>query len=315
MSGRKGALAAALFVAAVLASACGNGEEAEFTPAAESPYHQVRPPEEFLAIVDPEGEFAAEDGFWPGLPPFGETEYLAALNKLRADGFEALSEEETGIVLAVSHLAFLAQAETLRYRGGIVDDAGLPIGDNWSLERRNRIERIHGVLYPLLVARHKVAPQVQWGVMPLLDPEAGDETFEFYSYKKEPVAEFTVASFSFWERKGEDWTCLRGGEFPELGFESLGTAFMLECLVSHSIPQGASIVDRRPAYEMTTRCLSQDDPQGEAQRYWLDEETLLPRQWEYEDAGQTIRVTVEEVNGEVDIQVPNVDVACTEADF
>ena len=295
------------FMAALM---CGCSGQANKTPGvspgpAGSPYHKVRSPEEFPAILG-----AAADQIEVG-------EYANILAKLRAAGLEALSSDELEGVLYLSHVAFLAQAETIRYRGHVVDPSGSSPPVDFVAEEIYVVEKQGDVIQPRLLARHWLGRGISWPVqrLPLLNPQAAYETLESYSFQNDPALEFGVVTLTLWERRGEGWTCRSGKDTFDYGLGSMARFYMIGCLVSDSVPQGIGTVDGRPAYELGTRCLGSEGSDNSPQRYWLDEETLLPRQWEYEDASNTITVTVEEVNGTVDTQPPDVDITCEEKDF
>jgi hypothetical protein len=84
-------------------------------------------------------------------------------------------------------------------------------------------------------------------------------------------------------------------------------------------PTGLDVVQGRQAYKLEAEFAADYSPSihwfGQPMFYWLDAETLMPLQEEYRlDNGDTRLLTLEQVNGNVDLTPPNVG-ACTEKSF
>lgn len=322
MTGSKIALAAALMLAAWLVCGCGGDGESAPTASAtpvESPYHDVKPPEEYFGLVPI--DLAELDELNPeyGMRSFTQQDYQAALAKLRANGPEALSDEEWRLVVAVSWYAYVMQAQTIKYRVVEWDASSQKQRDTLVEERYYQFGQAEYGLVPLLVARHMV--ERDHSGEPSATPSRetpADETIDLYELTGAGGEKVILTQ---WERQGEQWTCQRGDAG---GNYVWGTwlHFYPDLAFVNAEPAGTDVVEGRPAYRL--RGLQGSDGWfGDLVSYWQDVETVLPSQYEYrksgpgwgDEEGNTQRFTILEVNGEVDIQPPNVDVPCVEEDF
>lgn len=316
------AVALVLFVTVL---ACGRSRQGDNMPAgslapAETPYHNVKPPEEYFGLVP--FDLAGLSDFNPEyhIPPSDENDYQAALAKLRAKGLEALSDEELSLIVAVSWYAYVMQAETITYRL-METDASSKVQSDVVVEERYRFEKVGDFLAPVLVGSHWTE---QEGSGQRADPSSAnppaDEAIELYeSTNADTDAENTV--LTRWERQGTQWNCQRGAAgagpvwaamshfYPDVGFV-------------YAQPMGTEVIEGRPAYKLRAAAVSHGWF-GQPELYWLDTETLLPIQYEYrktgpewaDEEGNTLRFTILEVNGKVDIQPPDVNILCVEKDF
>jgi len=284
---------------------------------ADSLYHNVRPPEEYFGLVPIDLAELNELNPEYGMRSFTQQDYQAALAKLGANGPEALSDEEWRLVVAVSWYAYVMQAETIKYRVVEWDASSQKQRDTLVEERYYQFGQPEYGLVPLLVARHMV--ERDHSGEPSATPSRetpADETIGLYELTG---AGGETVILTQWERRGDQWTCQRGDAggnyvwgtwlhlYPDVGFVSARRA-------------DTEIVEGRPAYKL--RGLAKFEKESLVPAfYWLDVETLLPIQYEYRktrpahEEGNTQRFTILEVNGEVDIQPPDVDITCEEKDF
>lgn len=302
---------------------------------AHSPYHNVRPPEEYFRVLTPPLRTGLETSGIPrdssGLPRENlvvtEQDYLAALSKAQSKGLEALSEDERLIILFVTAAALAAQEETIRYRVVAVDPvSGEEIG-YLVTEERYRFDTYEDYTLPNLSQRRTVAEGMAWdfGASPHLEADAPTEVIESYEFinvgtDDEKVARIRCAKTGkLWERLQGDYTEQYGMSwfvpfFPRVDFLSL-----------EAEPQDTEVIGGRLAYKLTE--VEDFGPaKGTERRYWLDKETLWPLQWEFELDGETVRAlgwdyegggyiirgTVEEVDGEVNIRLLTAGGSCAE---
>jgi hypothetical protein len=300
----------------------------------ESPYHNVRPPEEYFGVLTPPLRADLERYGIPrgdGIDEEGlittEQDYLAALSKAQSKGLEALSEDERLILLFVAGAALAAQEETIRYRVVAVDPvSGEEIG-HLVTEERYRFDTYEDYTLPNLSQRRTVAEGMAWdfGASPHLDADAPTEVIESYEFTNvgtdnEEVTRIRCA------KTGKLWERLQG-EYTEQYLASWFLPFFprVDFLSFEAEPQDTEVIGGRPAYKLAE--IEDFGPaKGKERRYWLDKETLWPLQWEFEFDGETaralgwdyeggsyiVRGTVEEVNGEVDIRRLSAGVSCAE---
>jgi len=113
------------------AALCGCRGEADnpMTPTADgggladSPYHNVRPPEEYFDLFPFHLDWVHDA---TGSTPSREDgpSYQSALQKLQDEGMEALTHEERQLIIVVSWYARVMQTHTLKYREEERDQEG-----------------------------------------------------------------------------------------------------------------------------------------------------------------------------------------------
>jgi hypothetical protein len=318
----------------VLLCACGHKKDAQPTPSAESPYHNVRPPEEYFRVLTPQLRTDLETYGIPrnssGLPrqnlAVTEQDYLAALGKAQSKGLEALSEDERLVVLFVTSAAEAAQEETIRYRVVAVDPvSGEEIG-HLLAEERYRFDMSEGYTLPNLSQRRTVAQGMAWdfGVSPHSAADAPEEVVEFYDFTNVGTEDEKVTRTRC-EKTGEIWTRYQGDYTEQHGLSWFLHIFPNSpfTISVQAEPQGVEVVGGRPAYKLV-QVEDFGPSKGSESHLWLDKETFWPLQWEseldgksavalgwdYEGRGYIIRGAVEEMNGDVDVQPSDPQYTC-----
>jgi hypothetical protein len=332
----------AAFVLAAAAVLCGCESHAGAPPApttngepvAASPYHDVRPPEQYFQALTPglQADLQTTGIPWTMGGMLGENlrvseqDYLAALHKAQSAGLDALSGDQRLIVLFVSAAALAAQEHTIRYRLVAADPtSGTEIG-HLVAEERYRFDAYEGYTLPNLSQRRTVGQGLadDVGVRPHLAADAPDEVVESYDFTNVGAEDEKVTRIRC-ERTGQTWVRREGDYTEQYALDWPFHIFPNSPLTvgAEAHPQGVEVIDGRPAYLLTQ--VETIGPGKSAQsRLWLDKGTLWPLQWEseidaetardlhwdYQGRGYTIRGTVEEVNGEVDIPSLSESISC-----
>jgi hypothetical protein len=239
-------------------------------------------------------------------PPSDEAKYQQTVAKLRTQGMEALGDEERRLLLAISWYARLMQEETVRYR--VVErDASSAIVRLEQREERYRLE----------TARSLIATRVLHEITPATDyrPDQAQWPKEvLYFVENADGSEEVVATE--WQRFGDEWICARGKAnivylWGLMLYVGINRGFV------ESQPVGMETVNSRPAYKLEAPTGSPAGLWGGKPRfYWVDVEQLLPVQEEESlDNGNTLVVTTLELNPDIEISAPDIDITCEERAF
>ena len=278
-------------------------------------YQGLQPAEDFFALVP--FDLTAENEFLAayGLSPSTNADYLAALDELRRTGPETLSEQQLRLVVVVGWYGYVMQADTARYRMLEVDPSSRPVSD-MQVSSSYRFQQIDGSPAVLPVA-------MRW----MEELESGrhsgflldfDERLDLYEVTGPGTADERV-ELTKWDRQGSEWTCQRGSAATEYWYWFTARQFPA-VEFARGRPAGLDTVQGRRAYKLEAEFAEDYSPSihwfGQPTFYWFDTETLLPLQEEYRlESGDTRLLTLEQVNGKVDIAPPNTDVACSEGRF
>jgi hypothetical protein len=310
--------------------ACENQANAPATPVAntaypaESPYHNVRPPEEYFQVLTPQLRADLET---TGIPRdlgdsatenvvVTEANYLAALSKAQSNGLERLSEDERLTVLFVSVAALAAQEETVTYTVAATDATSKAQIGALTVAEMYRFDTYDGYTLPNLSRRQVTGDEMAWdfGSSPHYAVDAPQEVIESYDFANGGSEDEKVTRIrcertnGTWSRYLSDYTEQYALDWflhivPNVEFSSLSAE-----------PREIETVQGRSAYKL----IEVSDfglGRGTERRYWLDKETLWPLQWEFEIDGDSarslgweyqghgyiVRGTVEEINTEINI--------------
>ena len=286
---------------------------------AESPYHNVRPPEEYFGVLTPPLRIDLETTGIPRDYPrenllVSEQDYLAALSKARAEGLDALSEDERLIVLFVTAAALAAQEQTIRYGLVAVDPvSGQEIG-HLEAEEKYRFDTYGDYTLPNLSQRRTVAQMMvdDLGSRPHLAADAPDQVIESYDFTNAGTDDEKVTrtrcerTGHMWVRRETDYTEQYALDWPFHIFPNAPPTVGVEAQL-----HGVETIGGRTAYKVVS--VEEYGPRkGSESPLWLDKETFWPLQWEFASGTDIIRGTVEEVNGEVDIRSVSGGASCRE---
>ncbi len=315
MATKTGPLALAI-LALTLALSCGCGTPKRTDPTeTEQPLYQgLRSAEDLFAFVP--FDLTSDKEFLSAydLPPSTNADYLAALQILRSNGPEALSAEQLDLLVVVGWYGYVMQADSTRERMLELDPSSTPVSDI-EVNTSYRFQQIDASPAVLPIAmRWKEQLQSGHGDGYLLD---SDERLDLYDVTEPGTADEQV-QLTRWERRGEDWACQRGSAAAEYWYWFTARQFPA-VEFARGKPTGLDVVQGRQAYKLEAEFAADYSPSihwfGQPMFYWLDAETLMPLQEEYRlDNGDTRLLTLEQVNGNVDLTPPNVG-ACTEKSF
>ena len=232
-------------------------------------------------------------------PPVKET-YLSALSKLGKGNWDGMSNSENEVLLEVSWFALMEQLKSIRYSLTESDSSGTEktVFFEASYDAEN-VPDVSGLTAPVVIAiRAEPGPG---------NGEDGEE-IDIFDISQPYSVELTR-----WQQSGSEWTCQRGdGGLAQQFFFPLLTPDVA-FLQSHI--QGTEPIEGHPAYKVEPR-QGAEAMEGTPLGYWIDQDTLLPLAFEYKlDNGDVQRTVIQEVNGDVNIQPPNVNVTCQETDF
>ena len=234
-----------------------------------------------------------------------EGKYRDAVQTLKENGIDALSDDELRLVLIITWYAQVMQERSIRYELVESDSSGVIRVEE--LEQTYKLEP-----FPALVAGRELyrqAPPTGYGL------EGGpypDEVIGFY----EELNGGEEAVVTQWERRAQQWTCARGEAtavylWALMGHLSINTNFLNAQAV------GPDTVNGRPAYKLEAPPGSSWSQWGGKPRfYWIDAETLLlVREEIVPENSNTLVVTTLELNPDIQIDPPDVDITCAEKSF
>lgn len=315
MKGSYVAIGGFALLSLALFCSCGGAEDAETGRNEGFSYEGLRPAEDYFAFVP--FDLTADKEFLAayGLAPSTNAGYLAALDELRRGGPETLSEQQLRLVVVVGWYGYVMQADTTRHRMLELSPSSTPVSDI-QLNSSYRFQEIDGSPAVLPIAM-RWTEQLESGHHSgfLLD---FDERLEVYDVTAPRTPDEQV-TLTMWERQEEDWTCQHGSAATEYWYWFTARQFPA-VEFARGKPAGVDVVQGRRAYKLEAEFAEDYSPSihwlGQPMFYWMDAETLLPLQEEYRlDNGDTSLLTLEQVNGTVDVTPPDSGLVCEETVF
>ena len=300
-----------------LACACGRASNNEQQPTAtsealaDSPFHETMPRDEYLDLLsfDIAGLLNQFNPDYQA-PPVTEKAYLSALRKLDANEPNKLTSRESETLLSVSWFALMEQLKTIRYSLTERTASGAESLSSQEVSfAAEKSANLPGVTIPQAVAFRGVE-QTPGPALNSLGTPVPDEEIDLFGTNGLEKGSMQLTQ---WRREGSTWICRRGD--PGMAQSLVFPLFMPDTGFLHSTISSEEKIDGRTAYKLNPP----DDAEsilGSPVSYWIDKETFLPLQFEYRlENGNIQRYAIEEVNGNVSIEPPAVNITCEEKDF
>ena len=233
---------------------------------------------------------------------------------VRSKGIDSLSPEDLRLLLVVSWYARVMQEQSVQYTVVERDPSPTPTRvEEW----QEQYQFVQGYgLDSADLSPVEIASRIVYTLAPKSGYQGGAGPWPDEVLYVNELTGAGNATETEWQRNDENWTCSRGSASTVLLW-----AWMLHLGINPGFVDaqaiGADTVNGRPAYKLKAAPTSATNLHGGTPIfYWLDAETLLPVQEESDlGNGSTSMVTTLELNPQIQIAAPAVEVACVEKNF
>lgn len=308
-----------MLATALAAGSCESAEHQEQAeslsnrPARECQYSLPVPSNGYFALVPFALSAGGELNVAYDIPSSVEDDYVAALNRVKRSGINALSEEQLRLPLMVSWFGYTMQTWNEKYEI-LEENASSRQRSSVVVESAYRFELIGDSPASLLVTRHWTERRGTEQVAGV--PADVDEMLDFYEVTHPGTSDEQII-LTRWQRRGDGWHCQRGEAGAEYWYWFMSRRFPATAFIQGK-PLETEMICGRTTYKIEAHTDAPDPVQwlGRPLWSWVDTETLVPIRQEYQSEQAVIRrIDVLDINGTTDIRAPTADVVCEQESF